>query len=903
MRLFPPLVLTCCLAALVTSASAELVISEVMARGGHDLEDEDGDRTDWIELFNSGSEAVSLQAFALTDDPDDMLKWKLPERSLEAGAFLTIHASGKDRRGAKGNLHTDFKLDGDGEYLALVRIEDKSIIHSFDPYFPIVGKGESFGFEIKDGRIAKDRVVFFRDPTPGKTNGEPWVPVDATTSGEELTLDEIFPTDRVIDVQITLTEEDWDTIRHQSRNLFEVLSEKRKEAPIDHPYVYVEASVTIDGHRFPKVGLRKKGFIGSQSDSRPSLKIKLNHVDKDGGIEGLTNLTMNNNKQDPTLVNQHMGYAMFNAAGAPAPRSAFVKVTVNGTNLGIYTHVESIRKPLIKREMGTDKGTLYEGTVVDFREGWGGSFEKKFGSGKRGRMMIEKLIEVLEGDEVDRDPIKAIGELVDLDSFYAYWAVEGLLGFWDGYTGNHNNFFVYFNPEGGKFHFVPWGADALFDKFSELEYDEKAPISVKTKGMIAHKLYQSEAGRERYAKTLKDLLKEQWNEEALLAETDRIEALLKPHLAPIQANHARKLEEVREFIRGRRADLVAEISDGMPIWTKVPEPPPVIPSSFAEGWNSDSIWNSAKTGNIDGIKAQLAKDVDVNARDPLGSLPLALAALTGKTEAVRFLLSQGADVNAGNNENQTALHSAAFLGQLEVIKALIENKVDVNARNDDGETPLDAAEAEWSEELQGIIQFIGTIMQVKFDLEEVKAGRPKVVALLRKHGAKSGTELPKQAGKSLWESVKLGDLYAIKRELAEDASAVDKQDKNGITPLSWAALAGRVEAARLLISKGANVNAKNRDGATSLHSAAFLGHLDIVELLIEKKAEVNAKNGKGDTALNSVATEWSAELEGIIRFIAGFLKIEVDVAQIKEARPKIAALLRKHAGNSDAEIK
>ena len=155
----------------------------------------------------------------------------------------------------------------------------------------------------------------------------------------------------------------------------------------------------------------------------------------------------------------------------------------------------------------------------------------------------------------------------------------------------------------------------------------------------------------------------------------------------------------------------------------------------------------------------------------------------------------------------------------------------------------------------------------------------------------------------LFRSVKLGDLDAIKRELAEDASAVDKQDKNGITPLSWAALAGRVEAARLLISKGANVNAKNRDGATALHSAAFLGHLDIVELLIEKKVEINAKNAAGDTALKSVATEWSAELEGITRFIAGFLKIEVDVAQIKEARPKIAALLRKHAGNSDAEIK
>ena len=192
-------------------------------------------------------------------------------------------------------------------------------------------------------------------------------------------------------VQITVAEADWETIRNQTRNLFEALSEKRKEAPIAGPYTYVEASVTIDGHRFPQVGLRKKGFIGSQSTTGPSLKIKLNHLDKEAGIEGLTNLTFNNNKQDSTLVNQYMGYAFFNAAGAPAPRCAFAKVSVNGVNLGVYSHVETIRKTLIKREFGNDNGTLYEGTVVDFREGWEGSFERKLRGTKKETFGIERL--------------------------------------------------------------------------------------------------------------------------------------------------------------------------------------------------------------------------------------------------------------------------------------------------------------------------------------------------------------------------------------------------------------------------------------------------------------------------------------------------------------------------------
>ena len=73
----------------------------------------------------------------------------------------------------------------------------------------------------------------------------------------ELKLDDIFPTDRVLDVQITVEPGDWDKIRYQSRNFFSALNAKRQFGHLPGPYTYVEASVTIDGVKFPKVGLRK----------------------------------------------------------------------------------------------------------------------------------------------------------------------------------------------------------------------------------------------------------------------------------------------------------------------------------------------------------------------------------------------------------------------------------------------------------------------------------------------------------------------------------------------------------------------------------------------------------------------------------------------------------------------
>jgi len=208
-------------------------------------------------------------------------------------------------------------------------------------------------------------------------------------TNKTLTIDDVFPTNRVLDVQITLEPTDWDTIRFQSRDFADALPESRQYAPPDHPYTYVEARVSIDGVEFPQVGIRKKGFIGSQNSDRPSLKIKINHVNREAQIDGLTNLTFNNNQQDVSLISQFMGYGLFNAAGSPAPRCAYANLTVNGQNLGIYAHVERIHRPLLKRSFGNDQGILYEGTVVDFYSGWVDSFEHKFGSDKKGRKKLE----------------------------------------------------------------------------------------------------------------------------------------------------------------------------------------------------------------------------------------------------------------------------------------------------------------------------------------------------------------------------------------------------------------------------------------------------------------------------------------------------------------------------------
>jgi hypothetical protein len=80
-------------------ATAQVVIHEILAANHRGIADEDGDSSDWVELYNRGASAVDLTGYSLTDEPGDLGRWVFPETQLAAGAFLLVWCSGKDRAG------------------------------------------------------------------------------------------------------------------------------------------------------------------------------------------------------------------------------------------------------------------------------------------------------------------------------------------------------------------------------------------------------------------------------------------------------------------------------------------------------------------------------------------------------------------------------------------------------------------------------------------------------------------------------------------------------------------------------------------------------------------------------------------------------------------------------------
>ena len=114
--------------------AAAPVISEFMASNSSGLRDSDGDASDWIELHNPSSAPLNLDGYYLTDTAGDPDRWQLPAVTLPAGAYLVVFASGKDRAVAGQQLHTDFELDADGGYLALLAPDGVTPVSEYAPY-------------------------------------------------------------------------------------------------------------------------------------------------------------------------------------------------------------------------------------------------------------------------------------------------------------------------------------------------------------------------------------------------------------------------------------------------------------------------------------------------------------------------------------------------------------------------------------------------------------------------------------------------------------------------------------------------------------------------------------------------------------------------------------------------
>jgi hypothetical protein len=145
----------------------DVVISEFVAGNLTGLLDEDGERQDWIEIYNRGPNGVNLLGWSLSDNPDVPGLWTFPSRTLNPGQYLVVFASGKDRRAPTGanKFHTNFRLDLFGEYLALFNAESPRVAVSEFTRYPEQRNDYSYGLQ------SSNEWRYYQTPTPEAANG------------------------------------------------------------------------------------------------------------------------------------------------------------------------------------------------------------------------------------------------------------------------------------------------------------------------------------------------------------------------------------------------------------------------------------------------------------------------------------------------------------------------------------------------------------------------------------------------------------------------------------------------------------------------------------------------------------------------------------------------------------
>ena len=274
---------------------------------------------------------------------------------------------------------------------------------------------------------------------------------------------------------------------------------------------------------------------------------------------------------------------------------------------GLYIHLEELKKPFLARHFDSAEGNLYEGTVSDFTPSHRGTMEKKTNEDEDDWTDVDAVMAALQ-DPSDSG-LATLGEIVDLDRFLTFWATEVLVGHWDGYAGDRNNYHFYREPE-GKFVFLPWGADDTFhlkDDPNPFDNISNPPPSVLALSAIPNRLYNHTEWRTKYVARLKDILNTAWDEEELLASVDEIAAIVQANALPENLEAAAAdTKRVRKFILKRKGEILADLTPEPPDW---PEPDEYVATSgvgesgtievdFESTWGSNESENPFAGGKV-----------------------------------------------------------------------------------------------------------------------------------------------------------------------------------------------------------------------------------------------------------------------------------------------------------------
>ncbi|MFO0941364.1 MAG: CotH kinase family protein [Pirellulales bacterium] len=350
----------------------------------------------------------------------------------------------------------------------------------------------------------------------------------------------LFASEKIMDLQIRIAEKD-------------IAEINRDERP------YVPAELVENGQVvYRDFAIKLKGAAGSfrMFEDRPALTIKTNRTNKDLAFHGLVKFHLNNSVQDESYLNEYICASIFASTEYPTTRVTFARLRLNDRDVGLYVLKEGFDTRFLARHFKSPWGNLYDG---GFLQDIDAELEKDDGDGPNDRSDLQKLATAAKLSE-PLDRWKAIEDLVSIDHFLTFMALERMTSHWDGYCLQSNNYRLYFDSKSKKAIFLPHGMDQMFGDPGMQLWNHPNPL-------ISKAVMQNNSWRQQYRKRV-ELLLPKLEPQQLWRKIDAVQTRLQPVLQSInrdQANHqAGQVVELKRRIAERYANILIQLLEPDP---------------------------------------------------------------------------------------------------------------------------------------------------------------------------------------------------------------------------------------------------------------------------------------------------------------------------------------------------
>jgi len=298
-------------------------------------------------------------------------------------------------------------------------------------------------------------------------------------------LDRIFDTTSVQTLRIVIEPKNWALMNNDLNNLKAKLGSTKEFSRLDST-IFVPSKLLYYSDKddswteWYKVGIRFKGNSSLFDAKSKKLPFKLDFDEfedqypaiKNQRFYGFKQLNLKNNHKDQSLLHEVVANDLFRDMGLASAHASFYRLYLNvdGSNdpsndtfYGLYTLVEELDDSVIKTQYsGNDGGNLYkpEDDAATFASG--SYHQEEYGlktKHDKSYADIKGLYEAINSPlrTTNNAAWKAQLETIfDLDTFLKWLATNSVIQNWDTYGVMPHNFFLYHNPNSGKFDWIPW---------------------------------------------------------------------------------------------------------------------------------------------------------------------------------------------------------------------------------------------------------------------------------------------------------------------------------------------------------------------------------------------------------------------------------------------------------------